>query len=264
MTRSGSHDFSINELNAVFISRELKDGERVLVGANLPVPRAGVLLAHLHHGPNMVVMLARTRTNVYHQPVLGNFEISTDWRMARWAESYYIHYEAFDAFDKITDVFFIGALQIDPYGNSNLIGIGKNYRRLEFRGPGAVGSTIAATDVRRYYLYVASHDRRIFVEKCDFISALGWGKGGDHRRRLALPGGGPRYCITPLCIMDFEEETKRMRLRSLHPGVSIREVVERTGFQLIIPDRVPTTEPPTKEELQILRDRVDIEGILRR
>jgi glutaconate CoA-transferase subunit B len=258
-----AEDFTINELNATFISHQINDGERAMVGANTPIPRAGVLLAHLHHGPNMIIMLARTRTNVYHEPVLVDFALSTDWRMAQWAESYYIHYEVFDAFDKITRIFAVGALQIDPYGNSNLIGVGNDYRRLKFRGPGAVGTTSAATDLDRYYLYVASHDKRIFVEKCDFISTFGWGEGGDHRKRLGLPGGGPRYCITPFCIMDFEEETKRMRLHSLHPGVSLNEVIENTGFELIIPDKIPMTEPPTQEELRLLRERIDVQGILK-
>ena len=264
MATQHAEDFTVKELNAAFISRQLKDGERAMVGANTPVPRAGVLLAHLHHGPNMVIMLARTRTNLYYEPFLANFEISTDWRQAKYAESYYIHHEVFDAFDKITHVFSIGALQIDPYGNSNLIGVGKDPKRLKFRGPGAVGTTSAANDLDRYYLFVAAHDKRIFVEKCDFISTVGWGEGKAHRKKLGLPGGGPRYCITPLGIMDFEEESKSMRLHSLHPGVSRQQVIDNTGFQLIIPDKVPVTEPPTAEELRILRERIDGDGFLRR
>jgi glutaconate CoA-transferase, subunit B len=254
---------TIPELNAVFLSRQIADGERALVGANVPVPRAGVLLAHLHHGPNMTVMLAHTRTNLYDRPELPNFASLTDWRQARWAESHYIHYEVFEAFDKMTDLFAVGALQIDRFGNANLIGIGDDPRRLKFRGPGAVGTPSAAVSVGRYYLYVAAHDRRIFVERCDFVSTFGWGEGGDHRSRLGFPGGGPRYCITPLCIMDFEEASKRMRLRSCHPGVSVDDVVRSTGFELLIPDRVPRTEAPTDEELEVLRRRVDPGGILR-
>jgi len=255
---------TIDELNAVFLSRQIADGERALVGANVPVPRAGVLLAHLHHGPNMIVMLAHTRTNLYDEPVLPDFASLTDWRQSRWAESQYIHYEVFDAFDKITDLFAVGALQIDPYGNANLIGVGDDYRRLKFRGPGAVGTPSAATSIGRYYLYVASHDRRIFVERCDFVSTFGWGEGGDHRKRLGFPGGGPRFCITPLCIFDFEEQSKRMRLHSLHPGVSVDDVLRNTGFEPIVPAHVPQTEPPTEEELRLLRGRVDPGGILRR
>ena len=103
------------------------------------------------------------------------------------------------------------------------------------------------------------------MERCDFVTAFGWGQGGrDAREKMGIPGGGPRYVITPLCIMDFEEETKRMRLKSTHPGVSVNDVVENTGFELIVPENVPQTEAPTEAQIQILRNRIDVEGILRR
>ena len=257
-------DCTVDELNAVFFSRQIADGERALVGANVAVPRAGVLLAHLHHGPNMTVMLAHTRNNLFDLPMMPEFGSLTDWRQSRWAESYYVHHEVFEAFDKLTDLFAVGALQIDAYGNANLIATGDSYDRPRFRGPGAVGTPSAATTVGRYYLYVASHDRRIFVERCDFVSTFGWGEGGDHRERLGLPGGGPRYCITPLCVFDFEERSRRMRLHSLHPGVTVDDVLRNTGFEPIVPDVVPTTEPPTEAELSLLRGRVDPHGLLRR
>ncbi len=102
------------------------------------------------------------------------------------------------------------------------------------------------------------------MPKCDFISTVGWGQGGaDARTRLGLPGGGPKYCVTPLCIMDFSEDEKRMRLRSVHPGVSVADVQRQTGFPLVIPDEVPTTPLPTSRELDVLRSRVDWVGALR-
>jgi glutaconate CoA-transferase subunit B len=97
------------------------------------------------------------------------------------------------------------------------------------------------------------------------VSTVGWNKGGaDARRALGLPGGGPRYCVTPLGVLDFEETSKRMRLRSVHPGVSVDDVVRATGFRLIVPERVPVTDSPTDAELVILRTRVDPRGWLRR
>jgi glutaconate CoA-transferase subunit B len=80
---------------------------------------------------------------------------------------------------------------------------------------------------------------------------------------MGIPGGGPKYCITPLCVIDFTEDEKRMRLKSVHPGVTVDTVKENTGFQLVIPSSVPETEPPATEELKILRSRVDIAGRLR-
>ena len=133
------------------------------------------------------------------------------------------------------------------------------------RGPGAIATTTNASHVLRFYLFVNEHSPRVFVERCDFVSTVGWGAGGaDARRRLGLPGGGPRYCVTPLAILDFEEESKRLRLRSVHPGVTVDQVVAATGFPLIVPDRVPDTSPPTADELDILRRRVDPQGLLRR
>src|SRR5262249_33235247 len=85
----------------------------------------------------------------------------------------------------------------------------------------------------------------------------GGGRGGaGGRDALGLPGGGPRYCVTPLAILDFHEETKRLRLRSVHPGVTVEQVLTSTGFPLIVPDHVPVTELPSAAELDILRRRV--------
>jgi glutaconate CoA-transferase subunit B len=117
----------------------------------------------------------------------------------------------------------------------------------------------------RFHLVVNSHDKRIFVPKCDFVSAYGWGSGGaDARTKLGLPEGGPRYVVTPLCVMDFDDDSKRMRLKSLHPGVSIDDVVQNTGFELLIPPQVPVTRLPTAEQLHVLRTRIDVGGALRK
>jgi len=264
MTRDDAKDFTTKELIAAFIARQVRDGERVAVGAGLHVPRAGILLAHLLYCPNVRLYMVMTFTNVLKELRMEPFYTVTDFRPAKWAEAYVLHDDFQENPRLVSNMFVVGALQIDPYGNSNLIGVGKDYRRLTFRGPGAIGTTSMAHYVDRYYLYVQSHDRRIFVEKCDFISTIGWGEGGpDGRRRLGLPDNGPIYCITPLCIMDFEPQSKRMRLKSVHPGVTVDEVVRNTGFELIIPEVVPQTEPPTVEELRVLRERIDVEGMLR-
>jgi glutaconate CoA-transferase subunit B len=257
---------SIKELMATFLSRDMVDGEEIFVGTNLPVIRAGVLLAHLHHGPNMRVMVAHTRTNLYHTPVMEYFELLTDWRGARWAEAYFNDNEIVMYQKSRRDsVFFVGALQIDAFGNSNLIGLGKDRRRLVLRGPGAIATTTNASHVRRFYLFVNEHSPRVFVPRCDFVSTVGWAEGGaDARRRLGLPGGGPRYCVTPLAVMDFDETSKRMRLHSVHPGVTVDHVRAQTGFELLVPAHVPVTPAPTAEELLILRGRVDPQGLLRR
>ncbi len=265
MGKEYARDFTTKELLAAFIARQVRDGERVAVGAGLHVPRAGILLAHLLYCPNVRLYMVMTFTHVLKEPRMEPFYTVTDFRPAKWAEAYVLHDDFQENPRLVSNMFVVGALQIDPYGNSNLIGVGSDYRRLTFRGPGAVGTTTMAHYVDRYYLYVQSHDRRIFVPKCDFVSTVGWGEGGpEGRRRLGLSGNGPLYCITPLCIMDFEPESKRMRLASVHPGVRVEDVVRNTGFELIIPDQVPETEPPTLEEVRVLRERIDVEGMLRR
>lgn len=260
-----TQEFTIKELLATFVSRQVRDGERVAVGAGLHVPRAGILLAHLTRCPNVRLYVAMTFTSLLKEPRMEPFYTVYDYRPAKWAEGYVLHDDFQEDPRLVSDTFVVGALQIDKFGNSNLIGVGKDYKHLDFRGPGAVGTLSMAHYVDRYYLFVQSHDKRIFVEKCDFISTVGWGEGGaDGRKKLGIPGSGPVYCITPLCIMDFDETTKRMRLKSVHPGATIQQVVDNTGFELIIPKDVPTTERPTAEELKTLRERIDIEGMLRK
>ena len=257
-------DYTTKELIAAFLARDLHDGEFVVVGANLPVPRAGVLLAHLHHGPNMLIGLSATQTSLLREPVLEPFKYNRDFRAAKWAESYMLHEETFDSLKHISDAFFVGGIQIDQYGNSNPIGVGKDYPHLDCRGPGAVGTTTVTTYAKRSYLFLNSHGARVLVERCDFITSFGWGEGGaDARQNLGLPGGGPKYCVTPLCVFDFEERDKRMRLKSVHPGITVEEVLAKTGFAPIVPANIPETAPPTAEELSILRQRVDVEGFLR-
>jgi len=259
-------EFSIQELMTVFLARELNDGEVLAVGVATPVAEAAVRLAHLTHGPNMELVFLGVRMNVAHLETIPMPAYGWDRRTVRWAESYS---DTGHRFDRIKDwhkrVFFIGGIQVDMYGNTNLIGIGPDYRHLKFRGPGSVGTPTLSTHVGRYYIVLNNHNPRVLVERCDYISAYGWGTGGaDARKRMGIPGGGPKYCITPLCVMDFAEDTKRMRLRSVHPGVTVEMVKQQTGFELVIPRSVPMTEAPSAEELEALRTRVDMAGHLRR
>jgi glutaconate CoA-transferase subunit B len=257
-------DFTTKELMACIMSRDLENGLGVPVGANLPVPRAAVLLAHLTRGPDMLVLLSWTRANLVDVPELRPFEFITDWRAAQWGESYWAHDDGFmNMKARANWIFFVGGIQIDQFGNSNLLGVGDDYHHLKLRGPGGVGTGNMAAFTNRYYLYSQAHTPRIFVPEVDYVTALGWGDGPGTRERWKVPGGGPRYCYTPLCVMDFEPDTKRMRLKSVNPGVTVDQVVAATGFELVIPADVPETEAPTDEELEVLRTRVDPTGVLR-
>jgi len=259
-------DYTIPELMAVFLARQLNDGEVLRVGVATPVAEAAVRLAHLTHGPNIDLVFLGVRMHVAHLETIPLPAYGWDRRVVRWAESYS---DTGHRFDRVKDwsnnVFFIGGIQVDPFGNTNLIGIGPDYQRLKFRGPGSVGTPTLSTHVGRYYIVLNNHSPRVLVEKCDYVSAYGWGTGGaDARRRMGIPGGGPKYCITPLCIFDFADDSRRMRLKSIHPGVTVDMVKGQTGFEPLIPSSVPTTAGPTAEELHVLRTRVDLDGRLRR
>ena len=258
--------YSVGELMAVVLARDLNDGEQLQVGVALPVPEAAVRLAHLMHGPNMELVFLGARMNVHHLDHIPLPAYNWDCRTVRWTESFS---DRGHRFDQVKDwhrrVFFIGGIQIDQFGNSNLIGLRGDDGKYKFRGPGSVGTPTLTTHVGRYYIVLNHHNKRTLVEQCDYISAVGWHRGGaDARKNLGLPGGGPKFCITPLCVMDFCESEKRMRLKSLHPGVSIDEVVANTGFEIILPENVPQTPIPSEAELNILRKRVDRAGILRK
>ena len=108
------------------------------------------------------------------------------------------------------------------------------------------------------------HSTRVLVERCDHVSALGFGDGTPGlREQLGLLNEGPRFIVTPLCVFDFHPETHRARLKSLHLGVEVAQVVAQTGFAIEVPGPVPVTPGPSPEELAILRERIDRPGRLR-
>lgn len=260
----GAEGYHRDELLACVLARELRDSERGFVGANMGVGRAAQLLAHRLHAPNLKMLLGFSWTSVADEGPLRLHPDSTDFRDARWAEGWMRLDTMISSYRFFSDVFVIGALQIDRFGNSNLIGLGEDHRALRFRGPGPMGSVSSTAFCDRFYLAPTRHTPEVFVDRCDFVSTVGWGDGGaDGRVRLGLPGGGPQLCVTPLCVFDFAERTKALRLRSVHAGRTVAEVLERTGCDVVVPDAVPVTPPPTGEELTVLRELVDPEGLLR-
>ena len=155
----------------------------------------------------------------------------------------------------------LGGIQIDKYGNTNMIGIG-SHPKLKVRGPGTVGTIWQGSGPSSNY--TEHHSTRVFVEKVDFRSGAGWLEGGDSRFKILDGREGPPYCWTPICVCDFTEDEHRMRLVSVHPGYTVDDVVKNTGFELAIEGKVPQTTPPTDWELEVLRTRVDRGGRLRK
>jgi glutaconate CoA-transferase subunit B len=253
------------EIMATVIANDLADGQWVEVGANLPVPRAGALLAHLTHGPNMTVMLGMTKAYLRDVPVIEEFAFITDVAATRWAEAYYPHDRLLSEMRfRRRGVFFAGGIQIDRFGNSNLIGTGSDPRRLDFRGPGGIGTCNATVQNARYHLVTTVHSPRVLVDRCDYTSAVGYGDGTPgFRERHGLDAQGPLSIITPLCVFDFDPGTRAARVKSVHPGVTPAEVRDQTGFAVEADDQIPQTPSPTTEQLSLLRTRIDVTGSLR-
>jgi acyl CoA:acetate/3-ketoacid CoA transferase beta subunit len=153
----------------------------------------------------------------------------------------------------------MGASQIDRYGNQNLASIGSDYQKpkaqlLGFRG--APGNTVN----NKTSYWIPNHGPRVFVDKVDVVTGVGW-----DRAKAAGPAAMKyfelRHVVTNLCVIDYETDDHRMRLRSVHPGVTVDDVVAATGFELVIPGDVPESRVPTDDELKLIREVIDPQGL---
>ncbi len=152
---------------------------------------------------------------------------------------------------------FLGGAQIDMYGNLNSTIIGDDHDNPKVRLPGSgggndVGSTCWKT------IIIMQHGKRRFMPKIDFITTPGYLSGPHAREEAGLPPNtGPYRVVTDLCTLGFDNETKCMKLLALNPGITINDVVENTGFELIIPNKIEQNKAPSAAELRILREEVD-------
>lgn len=146
---------------------------------------------------------------------------------------------------------FIGGAEVDRFGNLNTTYIGGKEKVL-VRLPGSGGGSDIASLSRRLVI-IMNHEKRRFVQKVSYVTSPGFGEGRDWRRGEGLRGDGPCAVITTKGILRFDSETKEMFLDSLHPGVSMEEVLENTGWNLKLASRIKKTRPPTRSELRIIR-----------
>ncbi len=251
--------YSTAELMAVVFARDLRDGEIGTAGVGGLVPMAAMMLAQRLHAPNLVI---GGELYVNPAPPLVADSIFDDRGLSR-CEAVEGFAELFGYSHRGLDFFFHNGVQIDRYGNVNLHAVGGSFHRPAFRGPGVANVSFAVTS-RRFYLYPSAHTPRNLVDRVDFVSIAGNLDGPESRRRAGLTRGGPRLCVTPLCVFDFDPDTLTMRLSSVHPGASVDAVLARTGFRPIVPGVVPVTPEPTALELAVLREVVDPHGLLRR
>jgi glutaconate CoA-transferase, subunit B len=154
------------------------------------------------------------------------------------------------------DYGFLGGAQIDPYGNLNSVVIG-DHDHPKVRLPGSGGGNDVGSFCWKT-IAIMQHDVRRFISKVDFLTTPGFLTGPGAREAAGLPPGtGPVFVVSTLGLMDFDPETCRMRLKALHPGVTVDDVVAGTNFELVIPPILESTPAPSAKELRILREEID-------
>jgi glutaconate CoA-transferase subunit A len=242
------------EFMAIVFSRLVEDGDFVGVGTGCWEVAAGLRLAQLTRAPNLSFTMGGTAAL---NPDMQELPLSVNSAGAiKRCEAILDLEELFDLELKGKfDVMFLSGLQIDKRGNVNLVGIGP-WSAPKLRGPGSVGLELAPC-ARRRVAFFRRHTPQVFVERVDFISAPGC------LQEVARAACDNYLVVTNLAVMGFNEEGY-MQLVSLHPGVTLEQVLNSTGFELIIPAQVPMTDPPRPEELRLLRTRVDQAGMLRK
>jgi glutaconate CoA-transferase subunit B len=240
-----------SEIMAVAGSRELRDGETVVVGLGLP--QVACVLAKRTHAPGLTSLLeiGVVNMNPIDTPVgLADSRIfhgGTCW-------SGFLDVMGMNVHRGVVDVGFLGALEIDQHGNINTTLLKNDAGQIRYFNGSAGGNDIAS--MARSVMMIMRHEKRKLPAVVNHLTSPGF-VGGKSRSQLGLRGGGPFRVITDKAVLGFDEETHSAKLVSLHPGVTLEDVVENTGFKLKLPKEVPTTPPPTAEELRLLREEID-------
>ena len=250
-----SHDgpqersYTTNEMMTVAASRQLRDGTVCFVGIGLPSQAAN--LARATHAPNCVLVYESGTIGA--KPEVLPHSIG-DGVLAEHADSVVPVPEIFAYWLQTgrIDIGFLGAAQIDRFANINTTVIG-SYEDPKVRLPGAGGAPEIAASAKEV-MVVMPQTARAFVEELAFVTSAGYLDGGDSREQLGYLGAGPTVVITDLGILKPDPETKELTLTELHPGTSVEQAREATGWDLRVADDLGTTDPPTEEELRVLRD----------
>ena len=239
-------------------SRILEDNSTVEVGTG--VPMAATLLAQKLYAPNIIAMFEAGGV----APIMPGLPISVgDSRTCYKALMASTMNDVMETCQRgMVDYTFLGGAQIDMYGNLNSTMIGDNYQEPKVRLPGSGGANDLGSLCWKT-IVITPMDNRRFVERLDYLTTPGYLNGKGARERAGLPAGsGPYKVITNLAILGYDEETCRMRVESLHPGVSLEEVKDNCGFELLVFGELDNTPPPTAEELRVLREEVDPDGYI--
>jgi glutaconate CoA-transferase, subunit B len=241
-------DFSTDEVMTIAASRELTGARSCFVGIGLPSIAAN--LARSLHAPGLILVYESGTVGA--KPTRLPLSIG-DGELASTADVVVSVPEIFNYWLQPgrIDVGMLGAAQIDRFANLNTTVIG-SYERPKVRLPGAGGAPEIATSCPRA-IVVMRQSKRTFVEELDYVTTIGFGNGAGARSRLGMPGAGPRVLISDLGIYRPDPETFEMTLTSLHPGATLDDVRDATGWDPAISDDLVETPEPTEEELTLLR-----------
>lgn len=248
-------DFTTNELMAVTASRMLEDGQNIVVGLGLP--QVATLLAKGSHAPNLNI--------IFEIGVVNPESVDTGVGIADPRLWYRCDY--FTSFvgslggilhRGLVDVGFLGGLQIDRFGNINSTGV---YEKDRFRHINGSGGAADIASYSKKVFAIAKHQNRKIVELVDFITTVGYLRGGTSREEAGLPRCRDIRIITNLCVMNFNNEEKEMQVESIHPGVTKEQISENTGFAIRFAGDVKETDLPGEEEIYLLRNKIDPQKI---
>lgn len=250
--------YNLREYLAFLGASVLEDGKSVFVGTGLPIIAS--MLAQKTHAPQLLILFEAGGMG----PLLPELPISVGE-----SRTFYKGISASSMHDVMSlsqagyaDYGFLGAAQIDVYGNINTTVIG-DHDLPAVRLPGSGGANDAASFSHRLITIIANQSKRTFVNKVDFLTTPGYLDGPGGREKAGLPrGSGPYRVITQLGVYGFDETTKRLKLISLHPNSSLDEIKENSSFNIIIPDRVERSPEPSQQDLNILRREIDPAGIV--
>lgn len=246
-------DYTIDELICVCISRQVENGEVLAQGINTPLVMAGFILARETHAPDVRFASAIGQSLCRDWAPLGVGRIEDLW-LGKAQISFGFVAAALDVLPRYNPKEFFRPAQVDAAGNFNNIAFGSNYEHPRMRLPGSGGIPDVTPYSDHVYLYVPRHSRVTFVDRVDYVSGIG--HTSDRKR-----GRGPNYLISDLGQFDWANG--RMRLTSVHAGVTVEQVQKKTGFPLAVAPDVQETPAPTADELTLLRERIDPLGVRR-
>lgn len=247
--------YSPAELLTINAARLLLDGDVVFVGVGLP--NLACNLAMRTHAPNLLM--------IYEAGVIGaqpaRLPLSIgDPTLVSGATAVCSMYDIFALYLQRgnVDVGFMGGAQIDRYANINATVIG-DYQNPKVRLPGSGGSKEIAAWANRCYM-ITFHQKRRFPERVDFCTSAGFLDGKASRDKEGLRGSGPKAVVTDIGIME-PDQSGELVLTALHPSATIEDAKANTGWDLKVASNLRITDPPNQEELRILREELDPQGI---